>query len=402
MIGNSQSSARKVLSLIGLLVSMEKQVPFGRCFLRPLQWGLALQWRIARDHLDDLVQITPEMKEALRWWLSRANTTKGKPLEQFVPDLQLFTDASQMAWGAHMNEWEVSRLWSPEDQGLHINVLELKAVRYAYEMWSHHYGPGTKWLVFSDNTTVVAHINKQGGTKSRSLCLEAERLIRLILSRNHHLKARHIPGKRNVWADQLSRPTRVLSTEWSLCQDVFRRISEFAFEPQIDLFATSVNTKVPVFFSPLPESTALGTDAMSHPWDGMWAYAYPPTGFILEVLRKMQRSRCELLLVAPAWPKQAWYPLLLSLLVDEPRSLPVSQKLLKQPRTSLYHLNPGMLRLHVWRLSNDLSMRLDFLESCPGTSLDEIRLPPTQFTKPSGGYTVVGVTEGRLIRARPL
>jgi hypothetical protein len=402
LLGKEGCSARQILSLIGLLASMEKQVPFGRCFLCPLQWGLALQWRIARDHLDQIVQMTPEMKVALRWWLDKSNTTKGIPLEQFVPDLQLFTDASMMAWGAHMNEWQISRPWSLEDQKLHINVLELKAVKYAYEMLSHHYGPGTKWLVFSDNTTVVAHINKQGGTKSRVLCLEAERLFRHIQRRDHRLKARHIPGKRNVWADQLSRPTRILGTEWSLCPRVFQQIKEFAFEPQIDLFATSVNTKVPVFYSPLPESTALGTDAMSHPWDGLWAYAYPPTGFIREVLHKMQRSRCELLLVAPAWPKQTWYPLLLSLLVDEPRSLPVRQKLLRQPGTNFFHLNPAMLRLHVWRLSNDLSRRLAFLDRCPSTLLEEIGLPPTQYMKPSGEYTPVGVTEGRLIRARPL
>lgn len=394
--------ARQLLSVIGLLASMEKQVPYGRCFLRPIQWGLALQWRISRDKLDALVQVTREIKEALRWWLDRANTRRGVTLEPFVPDLHLFTDASMMAWGAHLNEWQLSRPWSLEEKSLHINVLELKAVRYAYQEWSSHFGPGTKWLVFSDNTTVVAHINKQGGTKSRALCLEAEMLVRLILRRGHHLQARHIPGKRNVWADQLSRPSRILGTEWSLCTRVFQQITEFAFEPQIDLFATSINTKVPVFYSPLPESTALGTDAMSHSWDGLWAYAYPPTGFIREVLHKMQRSQCELLLVAPAWPKQAWYPLLLSLLVDEPRSLPITQKLLKQPRTQFFHLNPGMLRLHVWRLSNDRSRRLDFLERCPGTYLEEISLPPTKYMKPNGEYTPVGVTEGRLIRARPL
>jgi len=402
LLGNLSCTARQVLSLIGLIASMEKQVPYGRCFLRPLQWGLALQWRISRDHLDQKVLMTREMKETLSWWLDIHNTRVGKPLEQFAPDLQMFTDASQIAWGAHMNERQVSRLWSLEDKSLHINVLELKAVTYAYEMWSHHYGPGTKWLVFSDNTTVVAHINKQGGTRSRALSLEAEKLIRLAIVKGHFIKARHIPGKRNVWADQLSRPTKILGTEWSLCHRVFRTIREVFFDPQIDLFATSVNKKVQVFYSPLPESTALGTDAMSHPWDGMWAYAYPPTGFIREVLRKMQTSNCELLLVAPAWPTQAWYPLLLSLLVDEPRSLPVKENLLKQPGTNFFHKNPGMLRLHVWRLSNDRSRRLAFLDKCPDTSLERIGLPPIQYMKPSGAYTPVGVLDGRLIRARPL
>ena len=342
------------------------------------------------------------MKETLLWWLQRANTKKGVPLEQFVPDLHLFTDASQMAWGAHLNEWQVSRLWSHEDLGLHINVLELKAVIYAYEMWHQHYGPGTKWLVFSDNTTVVAYINKQGGTISRALCLQAEKLCHLVRGNGHILRARHIPGKRNVLADQLSRPTRVLGTEWSLCPLVYQRIKGFAFEPQIDLFATSANNKVPVFYSPLPESTALGTDAMSHSWDGLWAYAYPPTGFIGEVLRKIQKSKCEVLLIAPAWPKQPWYPLLMSLLVDEPRSLPVKDKLLKQPGMNFFHLTPGMLRLHVWRLSNDRMKRRDFLNRCPPTSLEEISRVPIPYMKPNGEYTPIGVSQGCLIRALQL
>ena len=73
--------------------------------------------------------------------------------------------------------------------------------------------------------------------------------------------------------------------EWSLCPLRFQRIREVFFDPLIDLFATQANNRVPVFsYSPLPESTALGTDAMSHSWDGLWAYAYPPTGFIREVL----------------------------------------------------------------------------------------------------------------------
>ena len=402
LLAGRQGTARQLLSLIGILASIEKQVPFGRCFLRPIQWGLALQWRIASDHLDEVVLVDPDMTEAIHWWLNPGNTRVGVSLEPFEPDLFLFTDASQEAWGAHLDDWQLSHLWSEEETGLHINQLELRAVRYAYQEWSPHFPRGNRWLVFTDNSTVVAHLNKQGGTRARHLSLEAEELLRLVRRNGHQLRARHIPGKRNVWADQLSRPSRVLSTEWSLCPRVFDHIAEVFFRPQIDLFATSVNTKVPVFYSPLPESTALGTDAISHSWDGMWAYAYPPTGFIREVLKKLQRSRCEMILVAPAWPGQPWFPLLLSLLVDEPRALPVREKLLRQPRTSFYHLNPGMLRLHAWRLSSDPTARRAFLERCPITSLEGTEPLPRWCIKPSGEYTPVGVVEDRLIRALPL
>ena len=401
MAGN-RGTARQVLSLIGLLASVEKQVPFGRCFLRPLQWGLALQWRISKDPLDTVVLVDRRMIECLHWWLEPSNTRVGVSLEPFVPDLFLFTDASLEAWGAHLNDQQVSFPWSHEDKALHINQLELRAVRYAYLQWSSQAPRGSRWLVFTDNSTVVAHLNKQGGTKALNLCLEAEELFHSVRLNGHQLRARHIPGKRNVWADQLSRPSRILGTEWSLCPRVFDLIGQAFFRPQVDLFATSANAKVPVFFSPLPESTALGTDAISHSWDGMWAYAYPPTGFVREVLKKFQVSKCELILVAPAWPKQPWYPLLLSLLVDEPRALPVKEKLLRQPRTSFFHLNPGMLRLHAWRLSSDPTRRQDFLARCPAISPEETERLPRWCIKPSGEYTPVGVVGDRLIRARPL
>ena len=99
LLTTQKCTARQLLSLICVLAFMEKQVPFRRCFLRPIQWGLALQWRIVSDHLDQLVQVNQGMREAFRWWLDISNTQKGQPLEQFVPDLLLFTDASMIAWG---------------------------------------------------------------------------------------------------------------------------------------------------------------------------------------------------------------------------------------------------------------------------------------------------------------
>ena len=58
-----------------------------------------------------------------------------------------------------------------------------------------------------DNTTVVA----QSGTHSKTLCLEAEALIKLALYLDQTIKARYIPGKRNVLTDIVSLPCRALA-----------------------------------------------------------------------------------------------------------------------------------------------------------------------------------------------
>ena len=46
--------------------------------------------------------------------------------------------------------------------------------------------------------------------------------------------------------------------------------------PNIDLFATRLNNRLPLFVSPIPDSKALAIDAMSMNWDGIHAYAFPP------------------------------------------------------------------------------------------------------------------------------
>ena len=402
VVDNPVTTARSALSLLGVLASMEKQVPYGRCFLRPIQWSLATQWRIVSDPLDREIRFSQQAIEACRWWMDDRNLLRGMPLEEYVPHQTFFSDASQVAWGAHMDDRQLSGRWSGQDLGLHINVLELKAVTRAFFRWGSHSPPGTRWLVFTDNTTVVAHVNKQGGTRSRDLCQEAEKLIRFAFQHQIFIRARHLPGKRNVLADALSRPDRVLGTEWSLSPRIFDRICQVFGRPQIDLFATSLNAKLPTFFSPLPESRALAADAMSQSWDGMFAYAYPPTGFVTEVLHKIQRSRCEVLLVAPCWPTQQWFPLLLSLLIDLPRELPISQSLLRQPGTSIFHHAPQVLKLHVWRLSNNPSSRQVFLERCPNICPRKTVSLPDGHMKLSGESSFVGVTEGMLIRSQPL
>ena len=71
-------------------------------------------------------------------------------------------------------------------------------------------------LVATDNSTVVAYLNKQGGTHSAEMCA----LLWNIMTWCHHyhitLKARHIPGCLNVMADILSRLNPGHSTEWPL------------------------------------------------------------------------------------------------------------------------------------------------------------------------------------------
>ena len=67
------------------------------------------------------------------------------------------------------SKFSTKGLWSDKEKRLHINVLELKAVSLALQSFKDQ-GQNQTVLVATDNSTVVAYINKQGGTHSAEMC----------------------------------------------------------------------------------------------------------------------------------------------------------------------------------------------------------------------------------------
>ena len=158
-------TARCLMSLIGLLASTEKMVPEGRLHMRPIQFHLKEHWRYPQS-LDNLLPWTEAIAAHLDWWQNPSNVMKGADLYPKDHSIQLFTDASNEGWGAHLDQNSTKGLWSDREKRLHINVLELKAVSLALRDFKDQCQNQTV-LVATDNSTVVAYINKQGGTQQR-------------------------------------------------------------------------------------------------------------------------------------------------------------------------------------------------------------------------------------------
>ena len=121
-------------------------------------------WRYPQS-LDNLLPWTDAISAHLDWWQNPANMMKGSDLHPKDHRIQLFTDVSNEGWGAHLDQRSTKGLWSDQEKRLHINVLELKAVSLAFRNFKDQCQDQTV-LVATDNSTVVAYINKQGGTHS--------------------------------------------------------------------------------------------------------------------------------------------------------------------------------------------------------------------------------------------
>ena len=351
-VRSTKQTARRWLSLLGSLSSMDSQVPLGRLHRKPLNMSLMDKWRNKR--LDAMVPVSPRDKLLLRWWSSRENVMCGQTLRPFKSQAVIFTDASKQGWGAHLGSMLASGVWPTHWSSYHINWLELEAVRLALLKFQDQV-TGKDITVMSDNRTVVAYLNRHGGTRSRRLFALAKKILLWAIAHGVRILARHISGHLNVVADQLSRKGQVIGTEWSLHPTVAKAMWDRWGTPHLDLFATRWNHKLPVFVSPVPDPLAFAVDALAIDWRGMWAYAFPPLPLIPQVLRKIRDEQVEIILVAPWWPKKDWALDLLELSVEPPLRLPLWETLLVQPRTSRFHRNPRALNLHAWRLSHNRS-----------------------------------------------
>ena len=239
------------MSLIELLTATEKQVHLGRLHMRPIQWYLRNNWRVP-ETLEKVIPIPKSLHPHLKWWLEEDNVLTGQPLHPLKHALHIFTDASKEGCGTHLNEYTVRGDWSLPKSKLHINYLELKAVFLALKEFQDLCANNIV-LIAADNTTVVAYISKEGGMKSGPLSALLWRILTWCARKQVILKARHIPGRLSVIADKLSRLGQTIQTEWSLHPHVLKTICNRWCQPEVDLFATRFNNKLPQFVSAVPD-----------------------------------------------------------------------------------------------------------------------------------------------------
>ena len=346
------------MSFIGVLASLKKTVPMGRLHMRPFQWFLKTHWRYPQS-LDMKIPCSEILKSHLNWWRDPNNVLIGTPLHAEEHNLLLFTDASDKGWGAHLEDQTVSGLWSDTEKNLHINVLELKAVFLAIRSFQFHL-LNKRVLVASDNVTVVSYLNKQGGTHSLEMCLMIWHLMAFCNPRAILLRARHIQGCLNVIADSLSRRDKIIQIEWSLHPKIFL----IWHRPMVDMFATKMNKKLPLYVSPVPDP-----DALNISWQALDGYAYCPIALIPKMMQKMKTYACQMIVIAPGWPGMSWFWDLIELSTKPPLLLPHWETLLKQP-FSRFHQNLQYLNLHAWHLDS----RLQFLKNSQSVA-ERIKAP---------------------------
>ncbi len=388
---------RELAKFIGKVNATRMAILPSPLFCRHLQQSL-IHGLTLHTSYDGFVVLSVEAKEELSLWLKEVWQWNGRNIFPSDPTLTITSDASKSGWGAICSDGRsVSGAWSPTEALQSINYLELLASflalkSFAFDLRHCHL------LLQSDNSTTVAYLNRLGGTRSEPLLLLALQLWQWSLARGITLTAVHVPGVQNSAADRESRRWHH-SSDWKLCPQVFsdlhRRFGPF----QVDLFASRNNTQLPQFFSWLLDPDAMATDAFIQSWKGLHGYAFPPFALIHRVLKKLQLDQTSVLLVAPVWPSQPWYPVLLALLSDVPVLLPPWNHLLQAPSGDFHPLIlSGALVLAAWPVSGNISKTVAFQSRLSPLSLGsshQVLLSSTSRPTENG---IAGVLHDRLIR----
>ncbi|MPC84332.1 hypothetical protein E2C01_079069 [Portunus trituberculatus] len=141
----------------------------------------------------------------------------------------------------------------------------------------------------SVNSTVVAYIRRSEDTRSEPLSALAGTVLRWCESQSISLCPVFVPGCRNVIVDVLSR--ECVGSEWTLHPEICRKVFQVWGSSLVDLFATALIRRLPLYVSPLPDQGAWRQDAFSFPCDGLDLYAFPPFALIRRVLVRVCESQ---------------------------------------------------------------------------------------------------------------
>ena len=318
-----QVTVRQIAHIIGVLAATRIAITPAPLHYHALQ---RLKNRSLSLHhsYESKVSLDQESRQDLTWWIAHLGTNNGRPIHQPVPDLEIESDASNGSWGACCNGLRTRGQWSRVESALHINGKELLAAFLAVQTFAKNKRVLHIRLKV-DNMTAVYYINHMGGTRSLSLMKITMQFWNWCLQKGITISAEHLPGQLNVGADQESW-AKGDSSDWRLNPMVFQKLMSQLGPCQVDLFASRLNAQLESYMSWKPNPGAIATDALSQPWTDLRGYAFPPFSLIGRCLSKIQHEKVpELILIAPVWPTQPWYPVLKASMFQKAILLPPSR-----------------------------------------------------------------------------
>ena len=274
-LNSATISAKSLARIAGQCISMSLAVIPGKLLLRNTYRLLA-----KRKSWEDRMIIDLETQRDLNWWLHAFKDWNGRVVKQNVIQEQIFTDASAIGWGAHLQNRKASGHWNYQLFKKTSNYRELMAVRLALLSFAP-YIQGKCVQIVSDNITTVAYLNHLGGPV-QELSVLTETIFTEAQQANVTLSACFLAGKHNTEADRLS---RLNAYSWKLHPNLFRYLDRIWGPHTIDRFASANNAQISVYNSQYHDFASSGVDALAQQdWHIHNNFVNPPFRLMPKVL----------------------------------------------------------------------------------------------------------------------
>ena len=117
---NKRFTIREVPSFLGTLVSSFPGVEFGPLHYRHIEVDKEANLKLNQGNFDSFMTLSHDSLEEIHWWSANI-LTASRNIFHNSPDVVVYTDASQMGWGAQIEHGNsTSGIWSKSESSRHI------------------------------------------------------------------------------------------------------------------------------------------------------------------------------------------------------------------------------------------------------------------------------------------
>ena len=246
LLRNHSATLLELTRVVGLLSSTIQAVEPAKIQLKFFSTTTNCVSKEKKKNYQSVITLNTKSRKELTWWIENFWFCNGQTFSQLNPQVIIQTDASLAGWRAVCNGVQTGQ-WSEEERSLHINVLELLAIKLA--LFSFTRGKKVKAIHFQiDNKAALSYLLKMGGTKNENMIRLSKEIWHYLLNHNMAITAEYLPSVLNTVADRESRK-KPDPSEWLLHPKVFQAVSRLLGSPTIDLFAFCLCHQLPQYIA---------------------------------------------------------------------------------------------------------------------------------------------------------